>query len=893
MPKVSVIIPVYNVEKYLRECLDSIIHQTLNDIEIILVNDDSPDNSLDIIKEYASTDKRIVVIDQENCGCNKTRNNTIEIANGDYISFIDSDDIIDLDYFEKLYNATKNGKFDIAMTSKVVNFSEDNKYYKNTGAKDKIYTIKSLKDRGKIVITSGMSCNKIYKTDFIKKNNIKFSTLNRTGGDNGFTAIAMLLADRIAVINNTAYHYRQQKKSLTKTLKNEQHFGIVDIYKEIKNTVKTSKVSILTKRYWLNNVVNKRAYKDIIGHYLEMEPRCKNKFKEFAKKNFPDINIKKEIIVSLTSYPRRISTVHLAIESILKQSFKADKVLLWLAEEEFPNKEKDLPKQLLDLIPQGLTIKWCNNIKSYKKLIPALKEYPDSIIITADDDIIYNPKCIETLVKTYKKYPNCIIANRAHLIIQSDDGTLLPYNKWEKEACHYLPSYNLFLTSGATTLFYPGCFHRDVLNEELFLKLAQNSDDIWFWAMAVLNNVKIKLASPHYDKIVCIKDSQNEALYIDNNHNGNNDKNLKLVTTYYPEILKKLRNITVLYKNPIEKVFSVKRDISRKHKVLTVLGIKFKLSVSSAEKELLDKISKLENQVSELRSANQNLQNKKYSLNFKNFQEMTNTIRKNLHILDSDFDLIVGVPRSGIIPAYLIALFLNKQVCSLNEFINNLVPLKGERPILEIENKKRKILIVDDSIQSGKALNKTKELIEKANLPDCEFKFCCVYATETSKDLIDYHFETVEQPRLFQWNYLNSYYSKFTCFDMDGVLCVDPTDEQNDDGEKYIDFIKNAKPLYIPTYKINAIVTSRLEKYRKETEEWLKKHNVQYEHLYMLDLPTATERQQLGCHAEFKAKIYGKKENCSIFVESNRKQAMKIAEITGKKCICVETDECF
>ena len=124
MPKVSVIIPVYNVEKYIRECLDSVVNQTLKDIEIILINDCSPDNSLNIIKEYASADNRIVVVDQENCGCNKTRNNIIQIAKGEYISFIDADDIIDLDYFEKLYNATNNGKIDIAMTSKVQNFDQ-------------------------------------------------------------------------------------------------------------------------------------------------------------------------------------------------------------------------------------------------------------------------------------------------------------------------------------------------------------------------------------------------------------------------------------------------------------------------------------------------------------------------------------------------------------------------------------------------------------------------------------------------------------------------------------------------------------------------------------------------------------------------------------------------
>jgi uncharacterized HAD superfamily protein len=129
--------------------------------------------------------------------------------------------------------------------------------------------------------------------------------------------------------------------------------------------------------------------------------------------------------------------------------------------------------------------------------------------------------------------------------------------------------------------------------------------------------------------------------------------------------------------------------------------------------------------------------------------------------------------------------------------------------------------------------------------------------------------------------------------DMDGVLCIDPTHEQNDDGKKYIRFIENAKPLYIPSYKIYAIVTSRLEKYRNKTEEWLKINNVHYEYLYMLDLPNAQVRRQMKIHAAFKAEIYSKLKNTRLFIESEPQQARSIAELSGKPCICVSTDEYF
>lgn len=106
--KISVVVPVYNVEKYIGQCLDSILGQTLKDIEIICINDGSKDNTLEILKDYAQKDSRIILIDKENEGLSKARNQGTEIASGEYISFIDSDDWIDENYLEALYNAAKN-----------------------------------------------------------------------------------------------------------------------------------------------------------------------------------------------------------------------------------------------------------------------------------------------------------------------------------------------------------------------------------------------------------------------------------------------------------------------------------------------------------------------------------------------------------------------------------------------------------------------------------------------------------------------------------------------------------------------------------------------------------------------------------------------------------------
>lgn len=133
-------------------------------------------------------------------------------------------------------------------------------------------------------------------------------------------------------------------------------------------------------------------------------------------------------------------------------------------------------------------------------------------------------------------------------------------------------------------------------------------------------------------------------------------------------------------------------------------------------------------------------------------------------------------------------------------------------------------------------------------------------------------------PRLFQWNYLNHAVAGRACFDIDGVLCFDPSEEQNDDGPKYVDFLLHARPLYIPGYKIAALVTSRLEKYRPQTEQWLRENGVQYDKLYMLNVASKEERIRLGCHADFKAETYKRLDDCILFVESNSRQARQIAE---------------
>ncbi|MDD3320610.1 MAG: phosphoribosyltransferase family protein [Paludibacter sp.] len=274
---------------------------------------------------------------------------------------------------------------------------------------------------------------------------------------------------------------------------------------------------------------------------------------------------------------------------------------------------------------------------------------------------------------------------------------------------------------------------------------------------------------------------------------------------------------------------------------------------------------------------------------YRNISDLNKIILKKLNVIPRDFDLIVGIPRSGMLPANLLALYLNRPYTDIHSFLNGHIYKAGARGQFFDIKQFKKILVVDDSIASGSAMLKSKEMLKDLN-KDFDISYCAIYVIPGKEKLVDYFFEEVPLPRYFQWNIFNHTTLEKACFDIDGVLCIDPTEEQNDDGPKYIDFCLNAPALFIPGSKIGTIVTSRLEKYRKETESWLGKNNVKYNQLVMLDLPNKEARQKANSHAEHKANTY-KSGNYILFIESSLSQSIEINRITKKPVLCTENFE--
>lgn len=197
-----------------------------------------------------------------------------------------------------------------------------------------------------------------------------------------------------------------------------------------------------------------------------------------------------EIIVSLTSYGRRLQDVCFTIESLMQQVLKANKIILWLDEDE---RDQELPNALKSQIKRGLEIQYFkDDIRSYKKLIPALINYPDAAIITVDDDIIYDFDILDRIISSYLKYPDCIHACRIHTMTFDDNDNIKPYKEWMWYNENKNNPSRHFLTGVGGVLYPPHSLHEEVCDIQTFAKICPTADDVWFTAMALLNQTEIK-----------------------------------------------------------------------------------------------------------------------------------------------------------------------------------------------------------------------------------------------------------------------------------------------------------------------------------------------------------------------------------------------------------------
>lgn len=242
---------------------------------------------------------------------------------------------------------------------------------------------------------------------------------------------------------------------------------------------------------------------------------------------FPD----RQLIVSLTTYGKRLFEVYLAIESIMQQTCKPNRIILWIGEE---LQNERVPHTLLLQQERGLEIKYCRDIRSYTKLVPALREFPDDVIVTIDDDVIYHYDMLEEMLRTSLRSPDSIVCNRYHKMTLWPDGTLRPYMEWEIECKSDEASVLCFPTGVGGVLYPPKSLADEVLNEDVFMKLCPYADDVWFKAMALLKGTSCQPVCQQIHRTMYIDIPCNRSTLLDYNViAGGNDKAIGAVFSHY------------------------------------------------------------------------------------------------------------------------------------------------------------------------------------------------------------------------------------------------------------------------------------------------------------------------------------------------------------------------
>ncbi|MDE5996943.1 MAG: glycosyltransferase [Muribaculaceae bacterium] len=253
------------------------------------------------------------------------------------------------------------------------------------------------------------------------------------------------------------------------------------------------------------------------------------------------------IIVSLTSFPAAIDYAILAIRSILKGSVLPDRLVLYLTFDQF--KERKIPEELKEIKNNHDIFEIRDfpiDIRSYRKLVPALRDFPDDIIITVDDDVDYDKDMLKDLIEMHGRFPNAIIANRAKIV-----DTSKPYRKWKKLRWYDFITERIKLdphviqTGVGGVLYPPHSLRLDMIDERLFMKLAPTTDDIWFWAAAIANGrTVIPMPFGRHNKPKEVGKPRELSLKTVNfkDRTSRNDDALKAIMEHYPEIKTLLNN---------------------------------------------------------------------------------------------------------------------------------------------------------------------------------------------------------------------------------------------------------------------------------------------------------------------------------------------------------------
>lgn len=483
--KFTIAIISYNAENSIERCIESCTTQTYRDLEILVVDDNSSDKTIEIVTKLQAKDGRIKLIQHsENRSALQARKTAIQNASSNYLWLIDSDDCIDdkgaigllarhikandypdmvcfgsNDYFES--GELKRVFFDWGKEKPLEEWKLDSDFRPYTRI-----TKTAVLRRAAAVIPDDL---------YLYRHNDLFM----------FCLVKLCTSNRV-YLNKALYKYMLSNNSVTNQKDVNSITKHIELINELLKTYKVVASKIDQTTVDIDTFIESERAKLIkyaIGQYKNDPVTYMHALKKIY-------NLDQEFVISLTTYSKRIQTVDKVISSLLAQSIAVDKIILWLDENEVTY--ADLPQGLKQLCSARFEIKFCPNYKSYKKLIPTLSYKPNATIITFDDDIEYPSNLVEKLILAHVEFPDAVITNVARNILVKD-GQLQPYPQWNhafKEQVN-VPLLHLLPIGVGGVLYPPNVFHEDVVDSSKFMELAPHGDDIWFKCMTLLRGVRV------------------------------------------------------------------------------------------------------------------------------------------------------------------------------------------------------------------------------------------------------------------------------------------------------------------------------------------------------------------------------------------------------------------
>lgn len=257
----------------------------------------------------------------------------------------------------------------------------------------------------------------------------------------------------------------------------------------------------------------------------------------------------KKIVISFTSYPQRIGTIHRVLDTIIKQTVLPDRIILYLSSSEF--EETDELPDFSKYEKYGFDIRWNEeNLRSHKKWFYSFQEFREDIVITIDDDILYNNDMIEKLLQYHQQFPKCVIARNGHLITCSEKGLIAPYDDWCNWCAKYVgsPRMDMEAVGNGGVLYVPSLFEStELFRKDVFMNKCPYADDLWLKIMEIYNDIPTVLAEKHWKDSI-LMEHQVHCLFQDYNKNGGNDRQLKELIKAYPYTLKNEKLINSIFK---------------------------------------------------------------------------------------------------------------------------------------------------------------------------------------------------------------------------------------------------------------------------------------------------------------------------------------------------------